>query len=129
MAYSSSHGTVNNRPHIDSDEDDKFERDLKEILSEGSNSNNHSNSTGHSELGSGMGRVGGSSSSAATGQAYRPHALPPGTHSATIKSSVIAPGSLYCDDVICSLVDNNINCHIYERISVLTKSDSMMLNC
>lgn len=128
MAYSSSHGTVNNRPHVDSDDDDKFERDLKEILSEGSNSNNHSNSTGHAELGSGMARVGGSSS-AATGQAYRPNTLPPGTHSATVKSSVIAPGSLYCYDVICSLVDNNIKrLYIYERISVLTKSDSMTLN-
>src|SRR6218665_1128084 len=95
MAYSSSH--VNNGSHGDTDEDDKFERDLKEILNDSSNvssghsnSSSHSNSSGQIEIGPGMFRVGGSSSGAS--QSYRPNTLPSGTHAGSVKAPVIAPG-------------------------------------
>lgn len=100
MAYSSSHGSINNGSHVDSDEDDKFERDLKDILNEGSNSSGHSmscghngSSSGHTEIGSGMVLVGGNS--AGTSHTYRPHSLPSGTHAGSMKSPVIAPGKPY----------------------------------
>lgn len=96
MAYSSSH--VNNGSHGDTDEDDKFERDLKEILNDSSNvssghsnSSSHSNSSGHIEIGPGMVRVGGSSSGAS--QSYRPNTLPSGTHAGSVKAPVIAPAT------------------------------------
>ena len=90
MAYSGSVPAVKNGPH--EEEDDSFERELKEMLKEGAVTGTGGNNAMQpgSEIGAGMTCIGGTTNSSVS-SAYRPNTLPTGTHGA-MRSTPIAPG-------------------------------------